>query len=214
MKTNARPCAPPKLCKADLATSMVVEMTSLQGIMGRYYALASGETEGVARAIEDHYHPRFPGDDLPQTRPGVAVSIADRLDSLAGLFGAGIEPRSNADPYGLRRDALGLLATLLGHKIPFSLRDGLVAAARHLPIVVNREALDEAFEYIIRRIEVALRAQGLRHDAISAAIAARLDDPDQIQRIASEFNRLIQSDHWLDILHAHARCKRIVRDLP
>ena len=204
-----------KLCKADLATSMVVEMTSLQGIMGRYYALASGETEGVARAIEDHYHPRFPGDALPQTRPGVAVSIADRLDSLSGLFGAGIEPRSNADPYGLRRDALGLLATLLGHEIPFSLRDGLATAARHLPIVVNREALDEAFEYIIRRLEVALRgAQGLRHDAISAAIAARLDDPDQIQRIARVFSDLLQSDHWLDILHAHARCKRIVRDLP
>ena len=96
-----------KLCKADLATSMVVEMTSLQGIMGRYYALSSGETKTVARAIEDHYHPRFPGDSLPQTQPGLAVSIADRLDSLAGLFGVGIKPRSNADPYGLRRDTLG-----------------------------------------------------------------------------------------------------------
>ena len=202
-----------KLCKADLATSMVVEMTSLQGIMGRYYALSSGETDAVARAIEDHYHPRFPGDSPPQTRPGLAVSIADRLDSLAGLFGAGIKPRSNADPYGLRRDALGLLSTLIGHKIHFSLREGLSAAAYHLPIAVKGDALDEAFDYIIRRLEVALRDEGLRHDAISAAIAARLDDPYQIQRIASAFSAQIQAEHWLDTLHAHARCKRIVRAL-
>ena len=202
-----------KLCKADLATSMVVEMTSLQGIMGRYYALSSGETDAVARAIEDHYHPRFPGDSPPQTRPGLAVSIADRLDSLAGLFGAGIKPRSNADPYGLRRDALGLLSTLIGHKIHFSLREGLAAAAYHLPIAVKGDALDEAFDYIIRRLEVALRDEGLRHDAISAAIAARLDDPYQIQRIASAFSAQIQAEHWLDTLHAHARCKRIVRAL-
>ena len=202
-----------KLCKADLATSMVVEMTSLQGIMGRYYALSSGETEAVARAIEDHYHPRFPGDSLPQTQPGLAVSIADRLDSLAGLFGVGIKPRSNADPYGLRRDTLGLLSNLLGYKMHFSLRQGLNAAANHLPVAVKREALDEAFDFIIRRLEVVLRDEGLRHDAISAAIAANLDDPYQIQRIARAFTAQIHSDQWLDILHAHARCKRIVRDL-
>ena len=201
------------LCKADLATSMVVEMTSLQGTMGRYYALSSGETKAVARAIEDHYHPRFPGDSLPQTQPGLAVSIADRLDSLAGLFGVGIKPRSNADPYGLRRDTLGLLSNLLGYKMHFSLRQGLNTAARHLPVVVKREALDEAFDYIIRRLEVVLRDEGLRHDAISAAIAENLDDPYQIQRIARAFTAQIHSDQWLDILHAHARCKRIVRDL-
>ena len=102
------------LCKADLATGMVVEMTSLQGVIGRYYALASGESEAVAAAIEDHYHPRYPGDSVAETCPGLAVSIADRLDSLAGLFGVGIKPRSTADPYGLRRDALGLLANLVG----------------------------------------------------------------------------------------------------
>jgi len=202
-----------ELCKADLATSMVVEMTSLQGIMGRYYALAAGETEAIAYAIEGHYHPRFPGDALPQTQPGLAVSIADRLDSLASLFGVGIKPRSNADPYGLRRDTLGLLANLLGHQMHFSLRQGLKAAANHMPVTPKPEALDEAFDYIIRRLEVALRDEGLRHDAISAAIAAGLDDPYEIRRIAKAFTEQIHSDLWLDILHAHARCKRIVRDL-
>ena len=201
------------LCKADLATSMVVEMTSLQGVIGRYYALASGETEAVATAIEGHYHPRFPGDTLPSTQPGLAVSVADRLDSLAGLFGVGIKPRSMSDPYGLRRDALGLLANLVGQGVHFSLRRGLQAAAKHLPVVPKKEALDEAFEYVIRRFEVHLRDEGLRHDAISAAIAAGLDDPFEIRRIAEAFTEQIGTDAWLDILHAHSRCKRIVRDL-
>ena len=109
-----------RLCKADLATRMVVEMTDLQGTMGRYYALASGESEAVAHAIEEHYHPRFPGDALPGSRPGFALSVADRLDSLAGLFCVGVKPRATADPYGLRRDALGLLAVLIGHRCHFS----------------------------------------------------------------------------------------------
>ena len=96
---------------------MVVEMTSLQGIVGRYYALDAGETAEVATAIEDHYHPRYPGDTPPESLTGFAISVADRLDSLAGLFAAGIRPRSTADPYGLRRDAIGLLTCLIhrGH---------------------------------------------------------------------------------------------------
>jgi glycyl-tRNA synthetase len=201
------------LCKADLATSMVVEMTSLQGVIGRYYALASGESDAVATAIEGHYHPRFPGDSIPDTLPGLAVSVADRLDSLAGLFGVGIKPRSMSDPYGLRRDALGLLANLVGQGVHFSLRRGLQAAAQHLPVKADDDALDEALEYVIRRFEVNLRDEGLRHDAISAAIAAGLDDPYEIRRIAEAFTEQIGTDAWLDVLHAHSRCKRIVRNL-
>lgn len=201
------------LCKADLATSMVVEMTSLQGVIGRYYALASGESEAVAQAIEGHYHPRFPGDTLPDTLPGLAVSVADRLDSLAGLFGVGIKPRSMSDPYGLRRDALGLLANLVGQEVHFSLRRGLKAAALHLPVKADDEALDSAVEFVIRRFEVQLRDEGLRHDAVSATIATGLDDPYEIRRIAQAFTALIGTDAWRDILHAHSRCKRIVRDL-
>ena len=201
------------LCKADLATGMVVEMTSLQGVIGRYYALASGESEAVAKAIEGHYHPRFPGDSVPDTLPGLAISVADRLDSLAGLFCVGIKPRSMSDPYGLRRDALGLLANLVGQGVHFSLRRGLQAAAQHLPVVAKDDALDEAFEFVIRRFEVNLRDEGLRHDAISAAIAAGLDDPYEIRRIAEAFTKQIGTETWLDILHAHSRCKRIVRDL-
>ncbi|MBL8058271.1 MAG: glycine--tRNA ligase subunit beta, partial [Anaerolineales bacterium] len=96
------------LCKADLATQMVVEMTSLQGVMGYEYALASGEPREVAVAIREHY-------GLPQTKPGLAVGLADRLDSLAGLFAAGLAPSGSADPFGLRRAALGVNDLLMTH---------------------------------------------------------------------------------------------------
>ena len=102
------------LYKSDLATQMVVELTSLQGIMGREYALLSGESPTVARAIYEHYLPRSQGDSLPETRPGLALGIANRLDSLVGLFAVGLAPTSSADPFGLRRDALGLVQALIG----------------------------------------------------------------------------------------------------
>ena len=95
----------------------------------------------------------------------------------------------------------------------FSLRRGLKAAALHLPVTADDEALEGAVEFVIRRFEVQLRDEGLRHDAISATIATGLDDPYEIRRIAQAFTQLIGTEAWRDILHAHSRCKRIVRDL-
>ena len=122
-----------QLCKADLATKMVIEMTSLQGILGRYYALASGESEPVGKAIYEHYLPRFAGDVLPETRPGLLVGVADRLDTLAGLFAAGMAPTGARDPFAQRRAALGLVQALIAQNISFDLRIGLEHAAAQLP---------------------------------------------------------------------------------
>ncbi|NJN83980.1 MAG: glycine--tRNA ligase subunit beta, partial [Caldilineaceae bacterium] len=91
------------LCKSDLVTDMVVEMTSLQGIMGEIYALKSGEESETAQAIREHYLPRFSGDGVPASSAGLALSLADKLDSLVGLFAAGAQPSGSADPFGLRR---------------------------------------------------------------------------------------------------------------
>ena len=110
------------LCKADLATSMVIEMTSLQGLMGREYARRAGEPEGVAETLYHYYLPRFPGDALPEGRPALALGIADRLDSLAGLFSAGLKPTGSTDPYGLRRTAAGLVQVLVEKEARFDLR--------------------------------------------------------------------------------------------
>ena len=202
------------LCKADLATSMVIELTSLQGVMGRYYALASGEPEPVAEAIQDHYHPRFPGDVLPSSTPGFALSVADRLDSLAGLFSVGIKPRATADPYGLRRDALGLLANLIGHRCRFSLKKGLEAAADLLPVEKNRDRLQDALDFILRRLAVQLRDEGFKHDVVEATIEGGCDDPFELRQIVEGLTKMVESEDWLETLHAHSRCKRIVKDLP
>lgn len=202
-----------RLCKADLATGMVVEMTSLQGVMGRYYALLSGETDAVATAIQEHYLPRFPGDVLPSSESGCAVSIADRLDSLAGLFCAGVKPRSTADPYGLRRDALGLLALLIGKRSHFSLKKGLEAAAAGLPVRVHTDRLNDAHTFILRRLGVQLKEEGFRHDVVEAALGGGCDDPFGLRTIVDGLDQMVRSEGWTETLHAYARCKRIVRDL-
>jgi len=201
-----------KLCKADLATSMVVEMTSLQGVMGRYYALAAGENEAVAEAIETHYRPRFPGDPAPTSAIGFALSVADRLDSLAGLFCAGVRPRATADPYGLRRDAIGLLTCLIDRQHAFSIRKGLSTAGKALPIEADPNALDEALDFVLRRLEVQLRDEGFAFDVVDAAIEGGSDDPHAIRLAAEGLREMISADGWESRFNAYARCKRIVRD--
>jgi len=108
-----------RLAKADLATKMVVEMTSLQGIMGCEYALRSGENRAVADAIGEQYQP------VPKTKPGLAVALADRLDSLVGLFAVGLAPTGTKDPFGLRRAAIGVVQPLIEHNIDFDLQAAL-----------------------------------------------------------------------------------------
>ena len=188
-------------------------MTSLQGVMGRYYALLSKETDEVALAIQEHYLPRFPGDMLPAGESGFAVSVADRLDSLAGLFCAGIKPRSTADPYGLRRDALGLLALLIGKRRHFSLKKGLEAAASGLPVRIDADRLNDAYAFILRRLGVQLKEEGFRHDVVEAALGGGCDDPFGLRNIVEGLDRMVRSENWTETLHAYARCRRIVRDL-
>ena len=111
------------LSKADLVTNLVNEFPELQGIMGYYYALNSGEEEIVATAIREHYQPRFSGDQLPLSSLGALVSIADKLDTMAGCFLAGIEPSGSQDPYALRRQALGVCQILLVRQWKISLEN-------------------------------------------------------------------------------------------
>jgi glycyl-tRNA synthetase beta chain len=109
------------LAKADLLTGMVGEFPELQGIMGRYYALHDGEPADVADAIEAHYRPRFAGDGLPESLVGCAVALADKLETLAGLFGIGQQPTGDKDPYALRRQALGVVRILVERRLPLEL---------------------------------------------------------------------------------------------
>ncbi|MCX7707029.1 MAG: glycine--tRNA ligase subunit beta, partial [Anaerolineae bacterium] len=201
------------LCKSDLATQMVVELTSLQGIMGREYARLSGESEAVATAIFEHYLPRSQGDALPQTRPGLALGIANRLDSLVGLFAVGLAPTSTADPFGLRRDALGLVATLAGCRQPFDLRPALRAAAELMPVTVGEGVLADVQAFIRDRLYTWLRDQGLPHDVVSAVLAEQAHDPYRALVTARELAALTQAADWPEVLIAYARAKRIVKGL-
>jgi glycyl-tRNA synthetase len=199
------------LCKADLATQMVVELTSLQGEMGQEYALRSGEDPAVAQAIFEHYLPRFAGDRLPETLPGIVVGLADRLDSLAGLFSVGLKPTGSADPYGLRRAALGVVQVLAGSGISFDLREGLRQAATLLPVAADEGAQAETLAFIEQRLRVWLLDQSFHYDLVDAVLAERGHDPYLAYQTVQEFVPWVERDDWMNLLNAYGRCVRIVR---
>jgi glycyl-tRNA synthetase len=200
------------LCKADLATSMVVEMTSLQGLMGREYARRAGMPEAVAEALFQHYLPRFAGDALPESRPALAIGIADRLDSLVGLFAAGLKPTGSADPFGLRRIAAGLVQILVEKKIRFDVAKGLALAARLQPLEVKTVMLTDAGTFIAERLRGLLRERGPAADVTEAVLAARSNDPYGAFLAAGALAKAVQGAEWPQILVAYARCKRLVKD--
>ena len=201
------------LCKADLATQMVVEFTSLQGVMGREYALRSGEDPEVAEAIFEHYLPRFSGDRLPETKPGIAVGIADRLDSLTGLFSVGLAPTGSADPYHMRRDALGLVQVLIGRGISFEISKGIREAAKLLPVPVTEESLKETGAFVLGRLKVWLRDRGFRYDVVDAVLEERGDNPFLAFQAVEGLQKVVEAEDWDEVFTAYSRSKRIVRDL-
>ena len=200
-----------QLAKADLASSMVVEMTSLQGEMGRVYALDDGEPQAVADAIGEHYLPRSAGDRLPSSKPGLALAVADRLDSLIGLFAAGIQPTGARDPFALRRTAMGLVQILLEKQLSFDLKQGLQAAAAHLPIDVSDETLEACMVFMIAREQGVLLGEGFAHDAVEAVLDEQGHNPAGAHQALIELETWRAREDWDEILQAYARCRRITR---
>ena len=200
------------LCKADLATQMVVEHTSLQGEMGGHYALLQGESEAVSQAIGEHYRPRWAGDAVPGSLAGVAVGLADRLDSLLGLFSVGSVPSGSADPYGLRRAAYGVLQILIDRKLGVSLRAGLQATSDLLPIPVEDGVVDEVLKFLRGRLRGLLLTAGYRYDLVDAVLAERADDPFGASLAVQMMSRWVSREDWMDLLNGYARCVRITRE--
>lgn len=199
------------LCKADLATSMVVEMTSLQGVIGRYYALDAGEPPEVAAAIREHYYPRFAGDRAPDSRIALAVGVADRLDSLTGLFGAGLAPSGNKDPFGLRRAALGLVGALVAWDLDFDLNAAIRSSAARQPIEITEEVSQGVLDFIVERQRAALLDLGRRFDVVDAVLAAQGHNPTAAARDAAALEAWVARADWDAILPAYSRCVRITR---
>lgn len=174
------------LCKCDLVSQMVGEFPELQGVMGRYYALQSGETDTVAQAIGDHYLPAFSGDQLPSNGIGKVVSLADRLDTLTGIFAAGLKPTGNKDPFALRRAALGLIRILLDGELSIDLDKALSISAQAIQqqLQVSDEVSRELRQFILERLKNYLREQGYDTGMINAVLDAPLSTlPDLVARL-------------------------------
>jgi glycyl-tRNA synthetase len=182
--------------------------------MGREYARLSGESDAVATAIFEAYLPRSQGDSLPAAQPGLTLGLANRLDSLAGLFAVGLAPTATADPFGLRRDALGLVQALVGLAQPFDLKPAIRAAAELLPVPAGETVPADVLSFIRDRLYAWLRDQGLPHDAVSAVLAEQSHDPYRAAAAARELAELVKAPDWSEVFTAYARCKRIVRTLP
>jgi glycyl-tRNA synthetase beta chain len=159
-----------ELAKADLVSDMVGEFPELQGIMGGYYARHDGESEAVAFAIEDHYKPRFAGDTLPRNDVGIVVALADKLETLVGLFGAGEKPTGDKDPFALRRHALGVIRMLIERDLPLSVPELVAAAAAAFAPV---PATDDATAFVYDRLVGYLRELGYSAQEVDAVVSLR-----------------------------------------
>lgn len=165
-----------QLAKADLVTDMVGEFPELQGTMGRYYALHDGLSAEVADAIEDHYKPRFAGDELPRNTVGLVVALADKLETLVGMFGIGNLPTGDRDPFALRRHALGVIRMLIEKDLPLGLDALLQDAAAQFKDIEgfdSGKATVELQDFILERLAGSLREQGASAQEVDAVLAPR-----------------------------------------
>lgn len=200
-----------RLAKADLVSEMVGEFPELQGIMGMYYARLDGEDEAVAAAIEAHYHPRFAGDTLPQGPIALSVALADKLETLAGIWGIGLIPTGDKDPFGLRRQALGVLRMLVEAQLPLDLSDLLQRAVQQFPAgLLAADTASALYGFALERLKNLLAAEH-RADEIDAVLALsprRLDQLTSVLAAVSAFRSLPEAS---TLAAANKRVKNILK---
>ena len=202
------------IAKADLATQMVVEMTSLQGTMGREYALLGGYPPDVADVIYEHWLPRGADDTLPASQAGALLALADRLDSLVGLFAVGLAPRSTADPYGLRRAALGVIQIVIDKGFDVDLRLLIEQVALAQPVAVSDAARAQVLDFIAGRLRAWVEEQNWPRDVIQAVLTAQSANPTRALAGIAQLSQWVARDDWSKILDNFARCVRITRAEP
>ena len=192
---------------------MVFEFTELQGVMGREYAKVGGENDAVAQAIFEHYLPRFAGDILPQTQEGVALSIADKLDSIAGFFAIGIKPSGSQDPYALRRQALGILSILLDQKLDINLEQLISDALDNYSHLAfdKAEVTSQIMDFFIERIKNLFKDLGIRYDVIDAVLSSEINDISDMHLRATELNNWLDKDELVEMLTAFNRVSTLAQ---
>ncbi|WP_427339562.1 glycine--tRNA ligase subunit beta [Caloranaerobacter sp. DY30410] len=204
------------LSKADLVTKMVYEFTELQGIMGREYGKISGENEIVSLAIYEHYLPRFANDELPTTTAGAILSIADKIDTIAGCFAIGIQPTGSQDPYGLRRQSLGIINIILDKNLHISLGEFIDYA---LSIYKDSKGLEfdkekvkeEILDFFKIRIKNLFIEMGIRYDVVDAVISTGLDNITELYIRAEELNKWINKEELGEIIAAFNRVTKLAK---
>ena len=202
-----------ELSKADLVTGMVTEFTELQGIMGREYALLDGEDPAVARAIDEQYMPRFAGDELPQTPLGVALSVADKIDNIVGTFSQGRIPTGSQDPFGLRRQALGLVLMLIEQESTMLLSDLVDEACDLYDLEEFRDKMQVYVADFIRlRLKNVLSERGVRYD-VQEAVLGDVDLVADVPVRAAYVERLLASEGGEALVQSFVRVGNIARSV-
>ncbi len=200
------------LSKTDLLSEMVGEFADLQGIMGGYYALNDGESKEVSVAIREHYQPRFAGDSLPSTDAGIAVSLADKMDTLTGIYGIGQGPTGSKDPYALRRTALGMLRILLEAKIELNLKS-LIDCSLSLHLKeVDRKCAGDIYNFMMDRLKAYYRDANIDTNIYEAVLAVSPDSPLDFHYRIDALNEFTQSADSKSLIVANKRIANILKD--
>ena len=200
------------LSKSDLLSEMVGEFADLQGIMGGYYAANDGETQAVSVAIREHYQPRFAGDKVPSTNEGLVVAIADKLDTISGIYGIGQAPTGSKDPFALRRLALGLLRILLEAKIELNLKS-LIDYSLNLHLKeVDRSCGDDIYSFMMDRLKAYYKDANIDSNVYEAVLAVSPESPLDFHLRVEALNEFTQIENSKSLIEANKRIANILKD--
>ena len=199
-----------QLCKSDLVSAMVYEFPEMQGLAGFHYALNDGESEAVAEAIRYHYQPRFAGDTLPQTIEGRLLALADRLDTVLGIFGVGLKPSGSKDPFALRRASVGILRLIIESDYALDLKAVLTDAHGNFEQLANGRAVDDALNYIFERFPAWYEDLGVPTEAYLAVSAKALTQPLDIHQRVLAVHHFYQGEAAEALAAANKRVANIL----
>ena len=200
------------LSKSDLLSEMVGEFADLQGVMGGYYAHNDGEPSEVSIAIREHYQPRFSGDDLPSTEEGIVVSLADKIDTLTGIYGIGQGPTGSKDPYALRRTALGMLRILLEGKIELDLKS-LIDFSLNLHLEeVDRGSAVDIYTFMMDRLKAYYKDANIDSNIYEAVLAVSPNSPLDFHHRVDALNEFIKSENSKSLIESNKRIANILKD--
>ena len=200
------------LAKTDLVSDMVGEFADLQGVMGGYYARNDGEEELVAKAISQHYHPRFAGDSLPSTDEGLSVSIADKIDTITGIYGIGQGPTGSKDPYALRRMALGLLRMMVEAKLQLNLKDLIQYSLSLHADEVNRDSEGDIYQFMMDRLRAYYKEKNVSSRAFESVLAVSPESPYDFHLRVEAVNEFTNNSAAESLIESNKRIANMLKD--